>query len=153
MLLSLKVKIEGCHWARSKHHMTFVSFLSGWGDNPFPLSLCLVTLNKGISPLMVASTNYLIFLLCCYIMIKVKLLNRVWLFVTPSTIAYQTLLSMGFSRQEYWSGLPFPSPGDLSDSRIKPWSHTGQSDFLQSEPPKDKLSNYFNICLCSTYVW
>ena len=40
----------------------------------------------------------------------VKLLSRVWLFATPWTVAYQVPLSMGFSRQEYWSGLPFPSP-------------------------------------------
>ena len=41
---------------------------------------------------------------------KVKLLSRVWLFMTPWTAAYQAPLSMGFSRQEYWSGLPLPSP-------------------------------------------
>ena len=46
--------------------------------------------------------------------LKVKLLSRVQLFATPWTVAYQAPLSMGFSRQEYWSGLPFPSPGDLA---------------------------------------
>ena len=50
--------------------------------------------------------------------VKVKLLSRVWLFVTPWTVAYQVSLSMGFSRQEYWSGLPFPSPGDLPNLGI-----------------------------------
>ena len=45
-----------------------------------------------------------------------KLLSCVWLFATPWSIAYQAPLSMGFSRQEYWSGLPFPSPGDLPKS-------------------------------------
>ena len=53
--------------------------------------------------------------------VKVKSLSRVWLFVTPWTVAYQAPLSMGFSRQEFWSGLPFPSPdyGDnLNDSRF-----------------------------------
>ena len=44
---------------------------------------------------------------------KVKSLSRVRLFGTPCTVAYQGPQSMGFSRQEYWSGLPFPSPGDL----------------------------------------
>ena len=48
-----------------------------------------------------------------------KSLSRVWLFATPWTVAYQALLSMGFSRQEYWSGLPFPSPGDLPDPGIE----------------------------------
>ena len=47
--------------------------------------------------------------------VKVKLLSRVRLFATPWTVAYQAPLSMGFSRQEYWSGVPFPSPGDLSN--------------------------------------
>ena len=53
-----------------------------------------------------------VFLYMC-MKVKVKLLSRVWLFVTPWTIAYQASPSMGFSRQEYWSGLPLPSPGDL----------------------------------------
>ena len=47
-------------------------------------------------------------------------LNHV--FVTPWTVVYQAPLSLGFSRQEYWSGLPFPSPGDLSNPGIKPAS-------------------------------
>ena len=46
--------------------------------------------------------------------------GRVWLSVTPWTVAHQAPLSMGFSRQEHWSGLPFPSPGDLSDPGIEP---------------------------------
>ena len=54
--------------------------------------------------------------------VKVKSLSRVRLFATPWTVAYQALLSMGFSWQEYWSGLPFPSPGDLPDPGIKPGS-------------------------------
>jgi len=48
---------------------------------------------------------------------------------------HQVSPSMGFSRQEYWSGLPFPSPGDLPDSGIKPRSPTLQADALLSEPP------------------
>ena len=51
--------------------------------------------------------------------VKVKLLSCVPLFVTPGTLAYQVPLSMGFSRQEYWSGLPFPSPGDLPNPVIE----------------------------------
>ena len=49
-------------------------------------------------------------------------LSRVQLFVTPGTVACQAPLSMGFSTQEYWSGLPFPSLGDLPDRGIKPVS-------------------------------
>ena len=52
--------------------------------------------------------------------VKVELLSRVRLFATPWTVTHQAPRSMGFSRQEYWSGLPFPSPGDLSDPGIKP---------------------------------
>ena len=49
--------------------------------------------------------------------------------------AHQDLLSMGFSRQAYWSGLPFLSPRDLPDSGIKPWFPAFQADSLPSEPP------------------
>ena len=54
--------------------------------------------------------------------VKVKSLSRVQLFVTPWTVAYNTPPSMGFSRQEYWSGLPFPSPEDLLNPGIEPGS-------------------------------
>ena len=52
----------------------------------------------------------------------VKSLSCVQLFATPWTVAYQVPPSMGFSRQEYWSGLPFPAPGVLPDPRIEPGS-------------------------------
>ena len=55
---------------------------------------------------------------------EVKWLSRVLLFATPWTVAYQVPLSMGFSRQEYWNGLPFPSLGDLPDSGIELGSPT-----------------------------
>ena len=62
-----------------------------------------------------------------------KSLSRVRLFATPWTVAYKALLSMEFSRQEYWSGLPFPSPGALPDPEIEPRSPTLQADALPSE--------------------
>ena len=62
-------------------------------------------------------------------------LRCVQLFVTPWTVAYQAPPSMGFSRQEYWSGLPFPSPRDLPDPGIEPKSPAFQADALTSEPP------------------
>ena len=55
---------------------------------------------------------------------EVKSLSRVRLFVTPWTAAYHAPLSMGFSRHEYWSGLPFPSPEDLPNPGIEPGSPT-----------------------------
>ena len=66
--------------------------------------------------------------------VKVKSLSRVQLFATPWIVAYQTPPSMGFSRQECWSGLPFPSPEDLPDPGIEPGSPALQADALPSEP-------------------
>ena len=62
--------------------------------------------------------------------VKVKSLSHVQLFATPWTVAYQAPPSMEFSRQEYWSGLPFPSPGDLPNPGIKPGSPALQADAL-----------------------
>ena len=67
--------------------------------------------------------------------VKVKSLSPVRLFATPWAVAYQAPPSMGFSRQEYWSGLPFPSPGDLPNPGIEPGSPTLQAGVLPSEPP------------------
>ena len=70
---------------------------------------------------------------------KVKLLSHVLLFVTPWTVAHQVPLSMGFSRREYWNGLPFPSPGDLPDPGIEPGSPVLQA--FRSEPPGEDLAS------------
>ena len=66
---------------------------------------------------------------------KVKSLSHVWLFETPWTVACQAPPSKGFSRQEYWSGLPFPSPGDLPNPGIKPRSPSLKAASLLSDPP------------------
>ena len=71
---------------------------------------------------------------------KVKSLRRVRLFATPWIVAYQASPSMGFSRQKYWSGLPFPPPGDFPDPGIKltfPASPAG--GFFTAEPPGRNL--------------
>ena len=65
---------------------------------------------------------------------KVMSLSRVRLCATPWTVACQAPPSMGFSRQEYWSVLPFPSPGDLPDPGIELGSPTLQADSLPTEP-------------------
>ena len=70
-----------------------------------------------------------------------KLLSRVRIFATLWTVANQAPLSMGFSRQEYWSGLPFPSPGDFPDPGIEPRSLALQADALTSEPPGKRMMN------------
>ena len=66
--------------------------------------------------------------------VKVKSLSSVRLFATPWTVAYHASSSMGFSRQEYWSKLPFPSAEDLPNPGIKPRSPTLKADVLPSEP-------------------
>ena len=72
---------------------------------------------------------------------KVKSLSRVRLFATPWPVAYQTPPFMGFSRQECWSGLPLPSPGDSPDPGIKPGSPALHADDL----PSDKRLGCLNI--------
>ena len=67
---------------------------------------------------------------------KVKSLSHVQLFATPWTVAHQAHPPMGFSRQECWSGLPFPSPGDLPDPGMEPRSPALHADTLTSEPPR-----------------
>ena len=76
--------------------------------------------------------------------VKVKSLSHVRLFATPWTVGRQAPLSMGFSRQEYWSGLPFPSPGDLPDPGIESGSLALQADTLTSEPPGKPLNSPIN---------
>ena len=84
---------------------------------------------------------------------KVKSLSHVRLFVTSQTAAYQAPQSMGFSRQEYWSGLPFPSPGDLPDPGIEPRSPALQADALTSEPPGKPLIHNFFLKFHSFHVY
>ena len=74
-----------------------------------------------------------------------ELLSRVRLFATPRTVAHQAPLYMGFSRQEYWRGLPFPSPGDLPDPGIEPQSPSLQADSLPSEPPGKPSGTLFSM--------
>ena len=73
-------------------------------------------------------------------MSKVKSFSRVQLFETPWTVARQAPLSMGFSRQEYWNGSPFPSPGDFPNPGIDPGSPALQAETLSSEPPGNELT-------------
>ena len=69
----------------------------------------------------------------CFVI--VESLRHIPLFVTPWTIACQTSLSMGLSREVHWSGLPCPSPGDLPNWGTEPRFPTLQADSLPSEPP------------------
>ena len=103
--------------------------------------------------------------------VKLKSLSRVWLFATPWTVAHQAPPSMVFSRQEYWSGLPFPSPGDLPNPGIEPRSPALQADALTSaqDPPNEERGNqwmnwesveplgvvvtFFFLCYLTTLSW
>ena len=76
-----------------------------------------------------------------------QLLSHVQLFATPWTVAHQAPLSTRFSRQEYWGGLPFPSPGDLPDPRIRPKSpalHVGSLSLSHQGSPL-KFINHINM--------
>ena len=68
--------------------------------------------------------------------------------MTPWTVACQSPLSVEFSRQEHWSGLPFSSPGDLSDPGIQPGSPALQADALPSKPP----GNQVRTALSTSYI-
>ena len=72
--------------------------------------------------------------------------------VTPWTIALQAPLSVGFPRQEYWSGLPFPSPGDLPDPRVEPVSYTAGRCFTV-EPPGRPPEYSRLLDKSDQYVW
>ena len=76
------------------------------------------------------------------------MLSRVRLFATPWTVAYQAPPSMGFSRQEYWSGLLFPSPGNLPNLGIEPTSPAQQVESL----PLNHLGSLFNINTLAFYI-
>ena len=73
--------------------------------------------------------------------VKVKSLSCVQLFATPWTVARQAPPTMGFSRQEYWSGLSFPSLGYLADPGAEPQSPALQNRYLNTEPPGKSLVN------------
>ena len=93
--------------------------------------------------------------LSCSIVGWGQLLSYFWLFVTPWTVAHQAPLSMRFPRRECWSGLPFPSPGDLPDSGIEPGSPTLQTDFIPPEPPgKPPMTSYtFSLSYFPSVMW
>ena len=81
-------------------------------------------------------------------------LSHVLVFATPQTVAHQAPLSMGFSRQEYWSGLPFPSPGDLPAGykTMSPASPALANEFFTSAPPGKPNGSYLNINRCPRII-
>ena len=76
-----------------------------------------------------------------------QLLSCVRHFATPWTVSHQAPLSLGFPRQEYWNGLPFPTPGDLPRPGIKPMSPAFVGGFFTSEPPGKPTLSRLHIYL------
>ena len=115
---------------------------------PSPLPYCFPSTHPGLLPnsrTHALLPAFLLFHLFTHsfskqVKVKVKSLSHVRLFETPWGVAHQAPLSMGFSRQEYWSGLPFPSAGDLPDPGIEPQSPELQADVLPSKPPGKQTS-------------
>ena len=84
-------------------------------------------------------------------------LSHVLLFATPWTVSHQAPLSMKFSRKEYWSELPFPSPGDLPDPGIKLWSPALQADSLLSVfrggAERGRVKIYICVYIFNLWEW
>ena len=111
-------------------------FCVGW-ENSIQLllgTLWLLFLPLSVSELSVYWSGF-VYIVCVCVCVCVWLLSGDWFIVIPWTAARQAPLSVGFSRQEYWSGLPCPAPGDLPDPGIKPRSPDVQADYFPSEPP------------------
>ena len=72
--------------------------------------------------------------------------------MTPWTVAFQAPRSMGFPRQEYWCGLPFPSPGDLPNQGIEPESPSLAGEFFTTEPPNEICGPEENTFHASVFV-
>ena len=93
-----------------------------------------------------------IIFLCIYV--HTQSLSHVQLFVTPWTIAHQAPLSMGFPRQEYWRGLPFPSPGDLPNPGSEPSSPALSGGFFTTEPSgKPHVYMWIHICTHILHIY
>ena len=136
--LSISKSCQSSAWPKSSFRFSVPSYGKTWMN-----FLANPNLNEYVSTLVcndhIPRPYHLILsasaFICSLFVLFAPTLSCVWLFVTPWTVAHQTPLSMGFPRQEYWSGLLFPPPGDLPDPRIKPTlfciSCTGRQVFYQ----------------------
>ena len=88
-----------------------------------------------------------------FILAYAQMLRCVQLFVTPWTIAHQSSLSMGFSRQEHWSGLPLPPPGEFPYPRIAPGSPAWQADSLPTEASESPILHCTVDLQCCVGFW
>ena len=114
-----------------------------WKDQQqsWPMSLCLGALNAWFLAISLPCPQKQRQLDSWHLQGSLRVGCHVWFFAAPWTIAHQAPLSLGFSRQEHWSGLPFPSPGHLPDPRIEPVSlasHALTGRFFITTPPERK---------------
>ena len=120
-------------------------------NNVFLWIICL----HGVNPS--SHLGFLFFIIPTDNKLKWQSLRCIWFFATPWTVAHEALLSMEVFRQEYWSGLPFPSPGDLLNTGIEPRSLVFQADSVSSVPPgkhnkqKQKPKAYDKFTLLSLF--
>ena len=134
LLLRVRAWEPPSHILQFPFRLTTFHMLMSFNHKMWPY--CVHLKNIPFKTKVFKSFNYMclphIISLCYYhaVVCEVKLLSCVLLFAIPWTVAYQAPPSMGFSRREYWSGLPFPSPGDLPDPGIKPGSPALQADAL-----------------------
>ena len=120
-------------------------------NNPYTIIIYLLTM---ITYLLTTNIILIIVRLANTYVVLVRF-NRIPLSLTPQTVACQSPLSMGFSRPEYWSRLPFPSPRDLSDPGIEPTSLTSLAltgGFFTTSATQVPLSNKV-LCFFSTCVF
>ena len=110
--------------------------------------------NKVYSVDLDISTTFLLLTSLCLEVKERNLLSHVRLFATPYTVVYQALLpSMGFSRQEYWSGLPFPSPGHLANPGVEPGlPHCRQTLYRLSHLPLNVHVSQSSMSLCIIFL-
>ena len=113
LVKSLTSQIACLFWAQNIWKVVFQRTFPGF-ETQFRILICCVSLGKYLNVDVAASVS-------STVKVKVKSLSRVRLFATPWTVTYQAPPSMGFSKQEYWSGLPFPSPGGSSRPRDWTW--------------------------------
>ena len=91
-------------------------------------------------PFVLLCVLYISILLYVFMCVCAQLLSRVWLFMTPWTVAHQTPLSLELPMQEYWSELLYPPPGDLPNPGIEPMSPALAGGFFTTEPPEKPLT-------------
>ena len=117
--------------------------------------MVFLSLESSLLPVLCPSTFYFFWLYSHFyvvpLFVHTQSLSRIQLFATPWTVAQQTLLSVGFPRQEYWSGLPFPPPGYLSYPEIKLASPVLAGRFFTTEPPGKALLYNTDILFCNDH--